>query len=120
MEQQIIQTEKEAQQIKLIWSLHFIWNIVSWWILWTILVAVYMFMSKDLQPKSKKVIYNIINFNVSFYIYMTVSFVLIIILIGIPMLIIGAFIWFIGLILWFIKHLAWDDFHYPLAIPFLK
>lgn len=120
MTQEVIQPKKEVEQIKLVWLLHFIWNIVSWGILWTVLVVVYMFITDNIQPKTKKAIYSIINFNVSFLIYMVISFILVFVLIWIPMLIIGAIIWFVALVIWFIKHLAWDSYEYPLTITFLK
>ena len=120
MTQEVIQPKKEVEQIKLVWILHFIWNLVSWGILWTVLVVVYMFVTDNIQPKTKTTIYNIINFNISFFIYMFISFVLVFILIGIPMLIIWGIIWFVALVIWFIKHLAGDTYEYPLTIKFLK
>jgi len=120
MTQEVIQPKKEIEQIKLVWLLHFIWNIVSWGILGTVLVVVYMFITDNLQTKTKKTIYNIINFNVSFLIYMVISFILVFILIWIPMLIIWGIIWFVALVIWFIKHLWGDTYEYPLTIKFLK
>ena len=120
MPQEVIQPKIELEQIKLVWLLHFIWNIVSWGILWTVLVVVYMFITDNLQTKTKKTIYSIINFNVSFFIYMVISFILVFVLIWIPMLIIWAIIWFVTLVIWFIKHLWGDSYEYPLTIKFLK
>ena len=120
MNQEVIQPKKEAEQIKIVWLLHFIWNIVSWGILWTVLVIIYMFITDNLQPKTKQAIYGIINFNVSFFIYITISALLIFILIGFITTPILAIIWFIALVIWFIKHLAWESYKYPMSITFLK
>jgi uncharacterized Tic20 family protein len=120
MTQEIIQPKKEIEQIKLVWILHFIWNIISGWILGTVLVVIYLFITNDLQTKTKKAIYNIINFNISFLIYMFISFLLMFVLIGFITMWIGAIIWFVGLIIWFIKHLSGEDYEYPITIKFLK
>lgn len=120
MTQEVIQPKKEVEQIKLVWILHFIWNLVSWGILWTVLVVVYMFVTDNLQPKAKQSIYNIINFNISFFIYMVLSFLLMFILIGFVTMAIWAIIWFVALIIWFIKHLSGESYEYPLTIKFIK
>jgi uncharacterized Tic20 family protein len=120
MTPEIIQPKKEIEQIKLVWILHFVWNIISGWILWTALVIVYMFITDNLQSKTKQTIYNIINFNISFLIYMLISWVLIFILIGFITTPILAIIWFVSLIIWFIKHLSGESYEYPLTINFLK
>jgi len=80
--------KKDTQQIKTVGLLHFLWNIVSGWILWTVLVIGYLIVVDNITPATRQVIYNIINFNVSYYLYMILAFILIIVFIGIPMLII--------------------------------
>jgi uncharacterized Tic20 family protein len=120
MSPEIIQPKKEVEQIKLVWILHFVWNIISGGILWTALVIVYMFATNDIQPKAKQTIYNIINFNISFFIYMVLSFLLMFILIGFVTMAIWAIIWFVALIIWFIKHLSGESYEYPLTIKFIK
>ncbi|MCP4523493.1 MAG: DUF4870 domain-containing protein [Candidatus Gracilibacteria bacterium] len=120
MNQEIIQPSKTTDQIKLVGILHFAGNIISGGIFGTALVIIYMFSTNDLQPKTKTTIYNIINFNVSFLIYMIISLLLMFVLIGFITLGIGIIIWFVGLIIGFIKHLSGEDYKYPLAIPFLK
>jgi len=120
MPQELIQPKKATEQIKLLGILHFIWNIISGWILWTVLVIVYMFATNDIQPKAKQSIYNIINFNISFFIYMVISFLLMFILIGFVTMTIWAIIWFVALIIWFIKHLSGESYEYPITIKFIK
>ena len=111
---------KTQSQIRLVWILHFVWNIMSWWILWTLLACWYLFVEKDIQPETKQTIYNIINFNISYYIYMVISIILCVVLIGFVMLLVWFTVWVIVLIIGFIKHLAWDDYEYPLSIKMLK
>ena len=111
---------KTQSQIRLVWILHFVWNIMSWWILWTLLACWYLFVEKDIQPETKQTIYNIINFNISYYIYMVISIILCVVLIGFVMLLVWFIVWVIVLIIGFIKHLAWDDYEYPLSIKMLK
>ena len=113
-------TKKETSQIKIVWLLHFIWNILSGWILWTLLVVWYLLINNDLNKNTKTVIYDIINFNLTFLILLAIAWILMIILIWILLLPIWAIIWFILLILGFIKHLAWDRYEYPIMFTFLK
>lgn len=106
--------------IKIIGLLHFLGNICSWGILWTLLVILYLLLSKEINEKTKKVCYNIINFNLSFWIYFAVSFALMFILIGFLTTPIVFIVWIILLVIGFIKHLAEDDYKFPLSIEFLK
>lgn len=119
-EHEILNTPKSKEQIKLIGILHFAWNIVSWGLLGTILVIWYLIWVNNITPEAKKTIYQIINFNLSFLLYMFISFLLMVILIWFLMLWIGAIIWFVALVIWFIKHLSWETYEYPLTIKFLK
>ena len=112
--------EKEKSQIKIVWLLHFIWNIISGWILWTVLVIWYLFVSNDLTKKTKTVIYDIINFNLTFIILLVIAWILVFVLIGLLLLPIWFIIWFVLLVLGFIKHLAWDRYEYPIMFTFLK
>ena len=104
----------------MVWLLHFIGNIMSWGFLGTLLVLIFMIQKKDIDEKTKLVCYNIINFNISFWIYFAISFILIFLLVWFITTPILALIWIILLVIWFIKHLAWDDYKYPMSIEFLK
>ncbi len=106
--------------IKIIWLLHFLGNICSWWVLGTLLVILYLLLSKEINEKTRQVCYNIINFNLSFWIYFAVSFALMIVLVGFLTTPILFIIWIVLLVLGFIKHLAEDNYKYPLSIEFLK
>lgn len=106
--------------IKIVGILHFLGNIFSGWILGTLLVIGYLLFSKDITPKTRQVCYNIINFNISFWIYFAISWVLIFVLIGFVLLPIVFLVWIIILIIWFIKHLSGEDYEYPLSISFIK
>ncbi len=111
---------QQTEQIKIVGMIHFFGNIVWWWILGTLWVIWYLIAIDDIDPKAKTVIYDIINFNLSFYIYMIIAFMLIIIIIGLPMLIVGSVVWFVVLVIGFIKHLAWERYEYPFSIKMLK
>ena len=111
---------KETQEIQTVGILHFVWNILSGWILWTLLVIGYLIVVNDVTPATKQTIYNIINFNISYFLYMILSFILIIVIIGIPMLIIWSIVWLVILIIGFIKHLSGEDYQYPLSLHLLE
>jgi len=111
---------KIKDEIKLVWIIHIIWNIISSWIIWTLFVVLYLFLKNDIDPKVKSTCYNIINFNLSFIIYFAISFALMIVLIWFLTTPILYIIWFVIIIIWAIKHLSWDNFEYPLSIGFLK
>lgn len=106
--------------IKIVGILHFLGNIFSWWILGTILVIGYLLLSRDINAKTRQTCYNIINFNISFWIYFAISWVLIFVLIGFVLLPIVFLIWIIILVIGFIKHLSWEDYKYPLSIELIK
>ncbi len=106
--------------IKIVWILHFAGNIISWWLLWTLLIIWYLLISSNLDEKTKKVCYQVINFNISFWLYFGIAFVLMFVLIWFILIPIVFITWVILLIIWFIKHLAWDDYEYPLSIQILK
>lgn len=106
--------------IKIVWILHFLGNIFSWGIIWTLLVIWYLLLSQNINEKTKQTCYNIINFNLSFWIYFAISFVLIFLLIWFVTTPILFIIWIILLVIWFIKHIAWDNYEYPISIKFLK
>lgn len=63
---------------------------------------------------------NIINFTISFFIYLTVSSILIILLIGIPLLIVLGIIWLIFIILATVKAANGEYWKYPFTIEFIK
>lgn len=106
--------------VKIVWILHFAWNLISWWLLWTILVIWYLLINSNLDEKTKKVCYQIINFNISFWIYFAIWFALLFVLVWFLILPILFICWIIILVIWFIKHLAWDEYDYPMSIELLK
>lgn len=61
-----------------------------------------------------------LNFQISITIYYIVSFILVIIIIGIPMLIAISLFWFIVVIMASVKVSNGEDFQYPLSIQFFK
>jgi len=111
---------RQKEDIKMVWILHFAWNIFSGWTLWIILVIGFLLMKSDISQESKKVCYNIINFNISYILYIIISAILLLTLVWFVLLPIVILIWFIVFIIWFIKHIAWDNYEYPLSIKFLK
>ena len=115
-----ISNKETSSQIKIVWLLHFLWNIFSGGILGTLLVIWYLLINNDLEEKTKAVIYDIINFNLTFIILLAIAFISMFILIWFVLLPIWAIIWFVLLIIGFIKHLAWDRYEYPMTFTFLK
>ena len=113
-------SEKDVSQIKIVWLLHFLWNIFSGWIIGTLLVVWYLFINDDVTKKTKEIIYDIINFNLTFLILLFISWMLTVILIWFLLLPIWYIAWFVFLVIWFIKHLAWEKYEYPITFTFLK
>lgn len=111
---------KVQEEIKLVWLIHIIWNILSGWLVGTLFVVGYLFLKENIDTKVKNVCYNIINFNLSFIIYFAIWFALVFLLIWFIILPILWIIWLVSIVLWAIKHLAWDDYKYPLSIEFLQ
>lgn len=119
-EHQILNNPETKEQIKIVGLLHFIGNIASGGLLGTLLVIGYLIVAKNITGETKQTIYDIINFNISFFIYMVVSFILMVVLIGFLMIGIWAILWFVFLVIGFIKHLNGERYEYPLSIKFLK
>lgn len=111
---------KVQEEIKLVWLIHIIWNILSGWLVWTLFVVGYLFLKENIDQKVKNVCYNIINFNLSFIIYFAISFALIFVLVWFITTPILWIIWLVSIVLWAIKHLAWEDYEYAMSIDFLK
>ncbi len=112
--------ESVSNDIRLVWLLHFIWNIVSGWLLWTVGTVLFLILKSDISDETKKTCYNIINFNISYWIYMWISFLLMFVLIGFLTTPIIWIIWIVSLVIGFIKHLDGKDYIYPMTITFLK
>lgn len=84
-------------------------------------VLVYWIIYREkFAPKDTSVFYEIINFNLSFMIYCFVSFILIVILIGLPMLIVFGILYVIFMIISTIKFTGGEEYHFPMTIQFLK
>lgn len=112
--------EKINEDIKVVWLLHFVGNIVSGGLLWTVWAVLFLVLKDGLSDETRQACYNIINFNISYWIYMGISFLLMFVLIWFLTTPIIAIIWFVSLIIGFLKHLEWKNYEYPLTINFLK
>lgn len=104
------------EPIKLVWILHLVGNILWWWIAGTAWAIVILLLKKDLTIEEKQVCYDIINFNLSFYIYFAISWLLVFVLIGFITFPIVFIIWLVNLIRWAISHIKWERFEYPFVI----
>ncbi len=120
MEEKVLVNPNQKSNIKFVWIIHFLWNIFSGWLLWAILVIAYLLLKNNIEPETKATCYEIINFNISYWLYTWISALLMFVLIWFVLLPIVLIIWFIILIIWFIKHIAWDRYKYPFSITFLK
>jgi hypothetical protein len=106
--------------IKAVGVLHVIWNILSWWVAWTVAAMVFLILKKDMTLEEKQVCYDIINFNLSFYIYFAIWMLLCVILIWFVILPILFVIWLYNLISWGITHYRWERYEYPFIIKFFN
>lgn len=104
------------EPIKLVWILHLVWNILWGWIAGTAGAIVILLLKKDLTTEEKQVCYDIINFNLSFYIYFAISWVLVFVLIGVIAFPIVFIVWFVNLIRGAISHIKWERFEYPFVM----
>ena len=94
---------------------------VFWWILWVIVVAIFWWMFwEKMWEKSILVAKDIINFNLSYLIYLVVSWCLIVILIWFVWLLVFSILYFISFFIWVIKQFNWERYKYILQIDFIK
>lgn len=122
MTQKIIEAKfssDEIHHIKILEIIHLLGNFCSGGVVSILGIVIYMAVQKDISPNVRRVAYNIINFNLSFLIYFTISVILVIVLIGILGLIVFGICWLIFMILGAIKHFAGEDYEYPMTIKFL-
>ena len=107
--------------VKMLGLLHLVGNILSGGTLGIILVIAYLLIKKDtLSALEKETCYEIINFNLSFIIYMWVSMLLIALIVGLLLAPIVGITWLVLLIMWFLRHLVGENYRYPLTIRFIS
>jgi len=114
----ISQSDKDS--IKFIGTMHFIWNLILPWILWTIFVVFNLAFKQNISNNLRQASYNIINFDLSYLTYFLVSILLSIMILGWPLILFLVIFWAIMLVMWFIKHLNWEPYKYMLTINFFK
>lgn len=85
-----------------------------------ILPIVMWLTNKDTNANIDKHGKNIVNFMISYFIYLAVSCVLILVLIGIPMLILLGILGIVFIIVATIKSSKGEYWEYPLAIRFIR
>lgn len=101
--------------------LHLVGNILSGGTLGIVLVLAYFLIRKDeLSELEKKTCYEIINFNLSFIIYVFIASLLIAILIGLILLPVVLVTWLVLMIMGFLRHLEGENYQYPLIIRFIS
>ncbi len=84
-------------------------------------IPIFMWLTnKDTNANVDRHGKNIINFTISFFIYVAVSFILVFLLIGIPILIILGVITVIFIIMAAVKAANGEEYKYPFTIEFLK
>ncbi len=107
--------------VKMLGILHLVGNILSGGTLGIILVLAYFLIRKDqLSELEKKTCYEIINFNLSFIIYVFIASLLIAILIGLILLPVVLVTWLVLMIMGFLRHLEGENYQYPLIIRFIS
>lgn len=106
--------------VKMLGILHLAGNLLSGGTLGIVLVLIYLLVRKDnLSQLERETCYEIINFNLSFIIYVFVASVLIMVLIGLLILPVVLIAWFVLMIVGFLRHLEGQNYKYPFIIRFL-
>ncbi|MCB9807534.1 DUF4870 domain-containing protein [Candidatus Peribacteria bacterium] len=101
--------------------LHLAGNLLSGGTLGIVLVLIYLFVRKDqISQLERETCYEIINFNLSFIIYVFVASILVMILIGLLILPIVLIAWFVLMIVGFLRHIEGQNYKYPFIIRFLS
>jgi len=112
-------TPKEG--VKMLGILHLAGNLLSGGTLGLVLVLVYLLVRKNaLSQLEKETCYEIINFNLSFIIYLFIASMLIFVIIGFLIFPVVLIAWFVLMILGFIRHLVGENYRYPLIIRFMS
>lgn len=112
--------QSDKDDIKFIGTMHFIWNLILPWILWTIFVVFNLAFKQNISDNLRQTSYNIINFDLSYFTYFLFSILLSIMILGWPLVLFLIIFWIIMLVIWFIKHLDWEPYKYALTINFFK
>ncbi len=99
--------------------LHLVGGVLGTWGRLAVLIF-YLIKKEEFSSEDMEVFYNIMNFNLSFFLYMIIAFVLIVILVGIPLLVAIPIIYLIILIIASIYHLQDKPYEIPLSIQFFK
>jgi uncharacterized Tic20 family protein len=112
-------TPKEG--VKMLGIIHLAGNLLSGGTLGIVLVLAYLLIRKnELSQLEKETCYEIINFNLSFIIYLFIASALIFVLIGFLVFPVVLIAWFVLMILGFIRHLAGENYQYPFIIRFVS
>lgn len=112
-------TPKEG--VKMLGILHLAGNLLSGGTLGLVLVLVYLLVRKNvLSQLEKETCYEIINFNISFIIYLFIASMLIFVIIGFLIFPVVLIAWFVLMILGFIRHLIGENYRYPFIIRFVS
>lgn len=109
--------QKDIVDLKLVWILH----LLSWitWI-WIFLTIWYFLLKKDdLSYNEDQALRNVINFHISYLIYVIISFILMFLIIWFFTIIAVWILYIIFAIVWFIKLLMNEVYEFPLTIKML-
>lgn len=109
--------QKDIIDLKLVWILH----LLSWitWI-WIFLTIWYFLLKKDdLSYNEDQALRNVINFHISYLIYVIISFILMFLIIWFFTIIAVWILYIIFAIVWFIKLLMNEVYEFPLTIKML-
>lgn len=113
-------TENDKSQIKILEVLHLCGNFFSGGLLSSILIALFLALQNDISANVRREAYNMINFNLSFILWIFISSLLILVIIGLILLPFFLICWLIFMIIGAIKHFAGERYTYPMTISFLK
>lgn len=111
--------QTDSDHIRMMWVLNLVWMLLMW--LWIAFVIWYYFWKeKELWKNSKNCFYFMINFFISYTIYIFISFLFVFLIIWIVPLVIFIIMALVLTIIWFIVHLKWEPYEYFWSIRFFK
>jgi len=110
---------KKSDYFNIIWIILLL-TLFTWWVWFIWLVIFYVLKKEDMNSEEIQFIKNIINFNLSFTIYLIVSFILTFILIWFLGLIVFGLAYYIFSIIGIIKAFNQEVYKFPWTINFIK
>jgi len=114
-----IETNRWLSNSAIMWLLHLVgWVLGSRW--WLAVIIFYIIKKENFSKQDMDIFYNIVNFNLSFLLYVIVSAILIVILIGVPMLAVVSVAYIVLLVISSLNYISDKPYKIPFSIQILK